>query len=96
MERARETASLLERSAASRRFTALAAASVARPGQILIVGEKEETSFLEPLPLSLLPLSSDRYAELEGLGLRRIGELARLPGGAVAAAFAATQQKAGK
>jgi protein ImuB len=70
--------------AASRRFTALAAASVARPGQILIVAAKDETSFLEPLPLSLLPLSANRYAELEGLGVRRLGELARLPGGAVA------------
>src|SRR5687767_5407818 len=52
--------------AAGRRFTALAAASVARPGQILIVAAKDETSFLEPLPLSLLPLSANRYAELEG------------------------------
>jgi protein ImuB len=70
--------------AASRRFTALAAASVARPGQILVVAAKDESSFLEPLPLSLLPLPRDRYAELEGLGLRRIGELAELPGVAVA------------
>ena len=70
--------------AAGRRFTALAAASVARPGQVLVVAPKEEESFLEPLPLSLLPLSSERYAELEGLGLRRLGELARLPSGAVA------------
>ena len=70
--------------AAGRRFTALAAASVARPGQILVVAEKEETSFLEPLPLSLLPMTRERYAELEGLGLRRIGELAQLPGAAVA------------
>jgi protein ImuB len=70
--------------AAGRRFTALAAASVARPGQILMVADKEEQSFLEPLPLSLLPMTSERYAELEGLGLRRIGELAALPGGAVA------------
>src|SRR5918996_1203716 len=66
--------------AAGRRFTALAAASVARPGQILMVADKEEKSFLEPLPLSLLPMTSERYAELEGLGLRRIGELAALPG----------------
>src|SRR5262245_57553745 len=64
-------------------LTALAAASVARPGQILLVGDKEESSFLEPLPLSLLPLSTERYAELEGLGLRRLGELAQLPGAAV-------------
>ena len=41
--------------AAERRFTALAAASVARPGQILLVAAKEEQAFLEPLPLSLLP-----------------------------------------
>ena len=70
--------------AATRRFTALAAASVARPAQIVIVEEREEQAFLEPLPLSLLPLTPERYAELEGLGLRRLGELARLPGAAVA------------
>jgi nucleotidyltransferase/DNA polymerase involved in DNA repair len=70
--------------AADRRFTALAAASVARPGQILMVGAREEKRFLDPLPLSLLPLTTARYAELEGLGLRSLGELAALPGGAVA------------
>ena len=70
--------------AAERRFTALAAASVARPGQVVLVQDAQEQEFLEPLPLSLLPLPADRYAELEGLGLRRIGELAQLPGPAVA------------
>ncbi len=77
--------------AAGRRFAALAAASVARPGQILIVDGKEERDFLAPLPLSLLPLPQERYArleglgaELEGLGVRTLGELAALPGGAVA------------
>ena len=70
--------------AAARRFAALAAASVARPGQILIVEGKEEREFLAPLPLSLLPLHPERYAELEGLGVRKLGELAALPGGAVA------------
>lgn len=69
---------------ATRRFTALAAASVARPGQILVVASSDETSFLEPLPLTLLPLAPERYAELEGLGLRRLGELAALPETAVA------------
>ncbi len=80
--------------AAGRRFTALAAASVARPGQILIVADKEERGFLEPLPLSLLPLSVDRYAELEGLGLRRIGELAQLPSAAVSERLGADGRKA--
>jgi protein ImuB len=70
--------------AAGRRFTALAAASVARPGQALIVEGSEERDFLEPLPLTLLPLPPERYAELEGLGLRRLGDIARLPVGAVA------------
>ena len=69
--------------AGERRFVALAAASVARPGQAVIVEGKEEQGFLEPLPLSLLPLPQSRYAELEGLGVRRLGELASLPGGAV-------------
>src|SRR6478609_8007789 len=69
--------------AGGRRFVALAAATVARPGQAVIVEGKEEQGFLEPLPLSLLPLPSNRYAELEGLGVRRLGELASLPGGAV-------------
>src|SRR5687768_6587600 len=70
--------------AAERRFAALAAASVARPGQALVVSAGKEEGFLAPLPLSLLPLPADRYAELEGLGVRRLGELAALPGGAVA------------
>jgi protein ImuB len=80
--------------AAGRRFTALAAASVARPGQIVIVEEKEEQAFLEPLPLSLLPLTPDRYAELEGLGLRRLGELAQLPSHAVAERLGVDGRKA--
>jgi protein ImuB len=80
--------------AAGRRFTALAAASVARPGQIMLVQDVEEKRFLEPLPLSLLPLPPDRYAELEGLGLRRLGELAQLPGAAVAERLGVDGRKA--
>jgi protein ImuB len=80
--------------AAGRRFTALAAASVARPGQILLVAAAEEESFLEPLPLSLLPMTADRYAELEGLGLRSLGELAALPRGAVAERLGVEGRKA--
>ena len=80
--------------AAGRRFTALAASSVARPGQIVLVQDQEEQEFLEPLPLSLLPLPADRYAELEGLGLRRLGELAQLPGAAVAERLGVDGRKA--
>jgi protein ImuB len=70
--------------AAERRFAALAAANVARPGQVLIVSDTRTGEFLAPLPLSLLPLSQERYAELEQLGVRKLGQLAGLPGSAVA------------
>jgi protein ImuB len=70
--------------AAERKFAALAAASVARPGQALVVEGERSSDFLAPLPLSLLPLDESRYAELEGMGLRTVGQLASLPGSAVA------------
>jgi nucleotidyltransferase/DNA polymerase involved in DNA repair len=70
--------------AAGRRFAALAAASVARPGRLLVVRDDEVGSFLAPLPLTLLPLERRRYDELEALGVRRLGQLAGLPGDAVA------------
>ena len=63
---------------------ALAAASVAKPGQLLVVRDEEIGRFLAPLPLTLLPLEKRRYEELEALGVRRLGQLAGLPGGAVA------------
>jgi nucleotidyltransferase/DNA polymerase involved in DNA repair len=70
--------------AAERRFAALAAANVARSGQALIVSDDRTRSFIAPLPLSLLPLERERYEELEELGIRTIGQLAGLPGSAVA------------
>ena len=47
--------------AAERRFAALAAANVARPGQALIVSDDRARSFLAPLPLQLMPLERERY-----------------------------------
>src|SRR5262249_24900561 len=70
--------------AAERRFAALAAAAVAGPGQVLVVSGARQQEFLAPLPLSLLPLERSRYEELEALGVRSLGQLAGLPGGAVA------------
>ena len=46
--------------------------------------DEEVGRFLAPLPLTLLPLERKRYEELESLGVRRLGQLAGLPGGAVA------------
>src|SRR5690348_10257293 len=70
--------------AAERRFAALAAATVARAGQALIVSDERLPEFLAPLPLELVPLEPRRRAELRDLGVKRIGQLAGLPGAAVA------------
>src|SRR2546422_2924718 len=70
--------------AAQRRFAALAAANVARPGQILVVSDERLQDFLAPLPLELVPMEPRRRAELHELGVKRVGQLAGLQGGAVA------------
>src|SRR5881396_166015 len=70
--------------AAERRFAALAAAHVARPGQLLIVSDRQTRDFLAPLPLEVVPMDPRRRAELRELGVKKIGQLAGLPGGAVA------------
>jgi protein ImuB len=70
--------------AADRRFAALAAANVARSGQVLIVSDRKTREFLAPLPLTLLPVEAERREELEELGVRKLGQLAGLPGAAVA------------
>jgi hypothetical protein len=70
--------------AADRRFAALAAAAIARPGQALVVSDDRTKEFLAPLPLTLLPLEQGRREELEQLGVKKIGQLAGLPGAAVA------------
>ena len=71
--------------AAQRRFAALAAANVARPGQVLVVADGARAQeFLAPLPLGMLPLGDERREELNRLGVRTIGGLVGLPGAAVA------------
>jgi protein ImuB len=57
---------------------------VARSGQVLVVSDERTREFLAPLPLTLLPVDERRREELEELGVKRLGELAGLPGGAVA------------
>jgi nucleotidyltransferase/DNA polymerase involved in DNA repair len=70
--------------AADRRFAALAAAAIARPGQAVVVDDGRSREFLAPLPLTLLPLEQPRREELGHLGVKKIGQLAGLPGSAVA------------
>ena len=70
--------------AAPRRFAALAAANVARAGQVLVVSDEQSADFLSPLSLDLVPMPPARREELRALGVRKVGQLAGLPGGAVA------------
>jgi protein ImuB len=81
--------------AADRRFAALAAAAIARPGQALVVSDgnisgkggvsgKGAQEFLAPLPLMLLPIEESKRADLDSLGIKTLGQLAGLPGAAVA------------
>jgi nucleotidyltransferase/DNA polymerase involved in DNA repair len=70
--------------AADRRFAALAAAAIARPGQALVVDDERTKEFLAPLPLTLLPLPDGSREDCDRLGIKKIGQLAGLPGSAVA------------
>ena len=69
--------------AAKTRFTALAAASIARHGQVVQVDEARTHEFLAPLSLNLVPLPAERQEELRELGIRRLGDFAGLPEPAV-------------
>jgi len=80
--------------AAERRFAALAAASVARPGQLLVVSDKQAPAFLAPHPLTLLPLEPDRRRELQEFGIRTVGGLAALPDASVAERLGSDGQRA--
>ena len=62
------------------------ASALASPGEPVLVPAGEERSFLERLPLlpagagaPLLDIEPALLEQLEALGIRRIGELARLP-----------------
>ena len=70
--------------AAERRFAALAAASVARGGQALIVSRQAGARVPRTAPADPAPARARAVRELEELGVRKIGQLAGLPGGAVA------------
>jgi len=80
--------------AAERRFAALAAATVARPGQLLVVSDEQSPTFLAPHPLTLLPLETGRRQELQDLGVRTIGGLAALPDASVAERLGADGRRA--
>ncbi len=71
------------------KFTAHAAASYAKVGHMRLVQHDDESRFLNPLPFNLLPLPSLSLQQLHWLGIRTLGQFARLPATAVWQRFGA-------
>ena len=67
-----------------RRFAALAAATAAPAGRALVIDTARRASPRAAAGSTAPPLSPERREELSELGVKRLGELARLPGAAVA------------
>ena len=72
---------------ANGKFPARVAATVTRPGAMKLVGEGDEAAFLAPLTIEHLPASEGMRWRLGMLGIGTIGEVARLPIGAIQAQF---------
>jgi len=69
------------------KFVAWAAAVTSEPGQVCTVPAGKESEFLQPLDVSLLPVSSDTLRRLDLYGLRTMGDLASLAPGPLQAQF---------
>ena len=67
----------------SSKFTAQVAARQTLPGHLRAVDKARERAFLQPLPITLLPLVHDILQRLSFLGLRTLGQYAALPAAAV-------------
>lgn len=72
---------------ASSKFVARVAATESRAGTVSGVGAGEEAAFLAPLPLEHLPASEAMRWRLTMLGLTAIGDVGRLPLGAIQSQF---------
>jgi DNA polymerase IV len=64
---------------AADRFTAEIAATVTRPNHIRPVAPDENAEFLSPQSLHFLPLAKETARRLRLLGIRTLGQLAKLP-----------------
>ena len=73
----------------SGKFTAHAAAVQVAPGHVRLVDKRDEMRFLQPLPVTLLPLPPLHIQQLHWLGVRTVGQFARLPAAAVWQRFGA-------
>jgi DNA polymerase-4 len=75
---------------ATTKFLAKIASDMAKPDGLLVVEPGTEDAFLHPLPLERLwGVGPATLARLEALGVRTVGEVARLPDAALVAALGA-------
>ena len=78
----------------SGKFTARAAAMQVVPGRMRLVDKRDETRFLGPLSITLLPLPRPHLQQLHWLGIRTLGQFAELPPAAVWQRFGAGGKQA--
>ena len=69
------------------KFTAWVAATRAKPGEAIIVTEKETVGFLASQPIAVLPLDADTHKRLWRLGIKTLSDLVKLPQVAVVSQF---------
>ena len=67
----------------SSKFSSSAAGQLALPSQALILDPITQPTFLSRQPSTLLPLETDALLQLRHLGIRTLGQYARLPAAAV-------------
>lgn len=63
----------------SSKFTARSASTRVRQGHMRLVEKTDQPRFLNPLPLSLLPLPYQSQQQLQWLGITTLGQFAALP-----------------
>lgn len=72
---------------AAGKFTAWVAAHSARPLRPMSVPDETQETFLSEAPSSLLPVDAEIRRRLDLMGLRKLGQIARLPRAALLAQF---------
>ena len=75
-------------------FAAFVAARRSRPGVVRVVDPAQLARMLERCPVEYLPLEASTLRRMERLGLRRLGDIARLPMTALVAQFGADGKRA--
>lgn len=69
------------------KFVAWVAATRAKPGEPVTVSDDQRVEFLADQPVAVLPIASDTHRRLWQLGIKTLGDLARLPEAALVSQF---------